>query len=109
MSGWIAVDLDGTLAEYYGWAGAEQIGEPIWGMVSRVKNWIADGKDVRIFTARACIPEQIPYIEIWCEKHLGKILPVTNVKDFSMIELWDDRAVQIITNTGQRADGKETV
>jgi len=27
-------------------------------------------------------------------------------KDLNMIELWDDRAIQLIKNTGQRADGK---
>lgn len=26
--GWIGVDLDGTLAEYHGWKGAEHIGQP---------------------------------------------------------------------------------
>jgi hypothetical protein len=30
---------------------------------------------------------------------------VTREKDFAMIELWDDRAVQVVTNTGERADG----
>ena len=37
----------------------------------------------------------------------GEVLPVTNCKDFGMIELWDDRAVQVVFNTGIRADGKE--
>lgn len=26
--------------------------------------------------------------------------------DFAMVELWDDRCVQVIPNTGKRADGK---
>jgi hypothetical protein len=50
--GWIGVDLDGTLAYYDHWRGAEHIGEPIPAMLERVKRWLADGKDVRIFTAR---------------------------------------------------------
>jgi hypothetical protein len=33
------------------------------------------------------------------------VLPVTNVKTFDIIEIWDDRAVQVIPNTGLRADG----
>ncbi len=57
---------------------------------------------MRIFTARASVPSQIPYIEQWCLKHFGKTLPVTNIKDFAMIELWDDRAIQVIPNTGKR-------
>ena len=52
--GWIGVDLDGTLAEYLGWQGMGHIGEPIAPMVERVKAWLAEGKDVRIFTARVC-------------------------------------------------------
>ena len=52
MNGWIAVDLDGTLAEYHGWVNTFNIGAPIPVMAERVRSWIADGKDVRIFTAR---------------------------------------------------------
>lgn len=104
---WIGVDLDGTLAEYGGWKGPDNIGDPVPKMLARVKKWLSEGKDVRIFTARAYIPEQVPPVEVWCLKWLGVKLPVTNVKDFAMIELWDDRAIQIIANTGLRADGKE--
>lgn len=104
---WIGVDLDGTLAEYGSRNGANDIGNPVPKMLARVKKWLSEGKDVRIFTARAYIPEQIPAVEAWCFNWLGVRLPVTNVKDFAMIELWDDRAIQIIANTGLRADGKE--
>ena len=52
MSGWIGVDLDGTLAEYGGWKGPDHIGPPVPKMLERVKSWIAEGRDVRIFTAR---------------------------------------------------------
>lgn len=100
MSGWIAVDLDGTLAKYDGWKGLEHIGEPIPEMLFRVRKWLADGKTVKIFTARACVPECIPHIHTWCREHLGQALDVTNVKDFGMIELWDDRAVRVIHNVG---------
>jgi hypothetical protein len=99
--GYIAVDLDKTLAYYDGWKGKEHIGEPIIYMLSRVKYWIATGKTVKIFTARACDPEAIPYIEQWCLEHLGVILPITNIKDYDMEELWDDRAVQVVPNSGQ--------
>ncbi len=58
MSGWIGVDLDGTLAHYDGWAGPESIGEPIPLMMARVREWLALGREVRIFTARCCVPEQ---------------------------------------------------
>lgn len=101
MSGWIGVDLDGTLAFYDGWKGPDHIGDPVPAMAFRVKKWIAEDKEIKIFTARASVPEQIPYIERWCLKHFGKVLPVTNVKDFGMIELWDDRAIRVRDNEGE--------
>lgn len=114
--GWIAVDLDGTLALYDKWRGNNHIGEPVPRMLERVKNWLAAGKDVRIFTARVSpvsigingntFEETVAPINAWCEKHLGTRLPVTHEKDLSMIELWDDRCVQVIPNTGERVDGK---
>lgn len=96
----ILVDLDGTLAMYDGWKGGE-IGEPIPEMAFRVKNWLADGKDVRIFTARASVPELIPSIQEWCEKHFGIRLPVTNQKDFTTSVIYDDRCIQVEPNTGR--------
>lgn len=107
---WYGVDLDGTLAFYSGWKGIEHIGEPIPEMLLRVKEWLAIGRTVKIFTARVCVnPQREPVvawaarrvIEDWCLKHIGRVLEVTNVEDFGMIELWDDRAVQVEKNTGR--------
>jgi hypothetical protein len=109
--GWIGVDLDGTLATYDTWKGAAHIGEPIPDMIFRVRKWLAEGRDVRIFTARVSSDgtgerererfDAMVAIEEWCRKHLGRQLPVTNVKDYAMVELWDDRAVQVEMNTGK--------
>lgn len=110
MGGWIGVDLDGTLAEYGGWRGPDHIGAPIAVMVARVKQWLSEGRTVQIFTARVCLDEgnvARTAIEEWCERHIGEILPVTCTKDYGMIELWDDRAVQVEINTGRRMDGGE--
>ena len=78
-------------------------------MLERVKQWLKDGKQVAIMTARVSNPkrlsETLPAIQAWCLEHLGEVLPVTHAKDYDMIELWDDRAVQVIPNTGERADG----
>ena len=101
MSGWIGVDLDGTLAQYGGWKGADHIGEPVPAMAFRVRNWLAQGREVRIFTARASVPEQVPVVTEWCKRHFGVDLAVTNVKDFGMVELWDDRAVRVRENEGE--------
>lgn len=105
MSGWIGVDLDGTLAHYDGFKGADVIGRPIPKMVERVQQWLKEGKEVRIFTARVCYGDKNgsrKHIEEWCWRNIGQVLKVTNEKDYGMIELWDDRCVQVIPNTGER-------
>lgn len=106
-SGWIGVDLDGTLARYDGWKGVEHIGEPIPLMAERVRSWIAQDVTVKIFTARACTEEAIRPIKDWCFKHFGTELEITNQKDFGMVELWDDRCIQVEPNTGRRIDGEK--
>jgi hypothetical protein len=126
---WIGVDLDGVLAEWHvhveqsskiGSDNVMQIGPPIPMMVERVKGWLVEGKRVRILTARvaACGAEssaavddlhfaanQRGMIQAWCLEHLGQILPVTATKDWQMIEFYDDRCVQMITNTGESLQG----
>lgn len=102
--GWIGVDLDGTLAHDAGFSGPDQIGPPIPEMLERVKRWLLEGREVRIFTARATIPQQIPPIREWLRAHGLPELEITNVKDFKLVELWDDRAVEVITNTGRPAN-----
>jgi len=106
--GWIGVDLDGTLAEYLGW-GDGKIGKPIPLMVKRVKEWLAQGQTVKIFTARVGEPyfdgdsesSIIQEIRDWLEAvSLPRDLEITAIKDFKMIELWDDRCIQVVPNTG---------
>ena len=108
--GWIGVDLDGTLAKYDGWRGELHIGEPVPMMLERVKGWILQGKAIKIVTARVSVGtgdrssstvDQIrTAIQDWCEEHLAVRLEVVCCKDFGMIELWDDRCVQVVPNTG---------
>lgn len=111
MSGpWIGVDLDGTLAVYEGWKGETSIGEPVPAMVKRVRTWLAEGIEVRIVTARAAASRgEITFIERWCILHIGRILPVTDRKDFNMMALWDDRAVAVEKNTGRILGGDAQV
>jgi hypothetical protein len=104
-NGWIGVDLDGTLAHYDHWRGVEHIGEPIKPMLDRVKTWIAEGRRVKIFTARVAgeplaAAEARKHIQRWLKEQGLPRLHITNIKDFEMIELWDDRAVQVVPNTG---------
>jgi hypothetical protein len=100
--GWWGVDFDGTIVEHGTWV-------PIPAMVARVRTWLEDGREVRIVTARAGGPDgpeksqAILAIQRWCEGFLGQRLEVTDRKDYMMVELWDDRAVQVETNTGRTA------
>lgn len=99
---WIGVDLDGTLARYSGWRGLEHVGKPVPVMLARVKHWLEEGYTVKIFTARAAEGEKgIAPVKKWLADNGLPDLDVTNQKDFAMIELWDDRAVQVVANTGR--------
>lgn len=112
---WIGVDFDGTLA-HYSEGDIWTLGAPIPRMVERVKDWLREGKEVRIVTARvgACgavsnqaedsvefATAQARLVRQWCQEHLGQSLRVTATKDFLMRQLWDDRAVQVIEGTGE--------
>ena len=106
-TGWIGFDLDGTLAVYNGWKGAETIGEPIAPMVELVKQFLRNGHTVKIFPARvaSCLTEQQraqarASIAAWTKQHIGTELEAVSEKDFNMIEYYDDRAIQVIFNTG---------
>jgi len=70
-------------------------------MLQRVQRWIKMDIEVRIFTARASVDEHIPAVENWLEKNGLGGLKVTNQKDYKMLQLWDDRCVQVIPNTGE--------
>ena len=95
--GWIGVDLDGTLAHYDHFRGEDHVGAPVEPMVKRVRKWLNEGKDVRLFTAR----QPHPAIKRWMQEHIGEVLPITHTKDRHMQALYDDRAVQVERNTGK--------
>jgi len=103
--GWIGVDLDGTLAKYDKWRGIDHVGDPIPEMIKKVKKALDDGIIIKIFTARVSSDDFEPKgreaIEKFCKDNFGLVLPITNVKDNSCIEIWDDRAKQVIKNTGE--------
>lgn len=118
QGGWIGVDLDGTMFTYDTWIGWNQFGQPIEPMVARVRAWTAAHVEVRIFTARVSYPLATQSrcrvtgqmfdgymmrneIQNLLERHGLPRLEVTCVKDVDMIELWDDRAVQVVPNTGR--------
>ena len=96
---WVGVDLDGTLSMWAGFADGS-IGDPVPAMLKRVKDWLAVGMTVKIFTARAADPTLIPGIAAWLTKVGLPALEITNAKDMDMVEFWDDRAVTVVRNTG---------
>jgi len=100
MSKWIGVDLDGTLAESSGRKGAP-IGKPVPAMMQRVRDWVAQDREVRIFTARADLPSERYKITEWLKDQGLPALPITNKKDEDMQELWDDRAIRVLHNKGE--------
>lgn len=104
--GWIGVDLDRTFAHYTQWRGVKHIGKPIPRMLKRVKKWLKEGKEVRIFTARVDRRfddwhQAERTIQEWTIGVCGKMLLVTNVKDKDCEEIWDDKAVGVEENTGK--------
>ena len=104
---WIGFDLDGTIAEYNGWKGIAHIGKPIKPMCDVLNKLHADGKKVKILTARVAPrdeggdpAEARRHIEIWCKQYLGFVPEITHEKDSCMEYLYDDRAIQVIPNKG---------
>jgi len=106
-TGWIGVDLDGTVAHYatddFHKYGPYHIGEPVPAMVERVKKWLAAGYEVRIFTARVSDDDLATHqrIESWARQHIGRTLEATCKKDYQMMALYDDRAWRVEENTGR--------
>lgn len=63
---------------------------------------------MKIFTARVSMSGHEKPIQGWLKRHGIGGLEITNTKDFNMVEYWDDRAVQVIPNTGEAIADKLT-
>ena len=97
----IAVDLDGTLARHLPHKfDKDKIGEPVPEMLEKVKAALKSGKTVKIFTARASEPENVPAIKKWLKDHDLPELEITNEKTKDMDEFWDDKARGVVKNHG---------
>ncbi len=104
---WFGVDLDGTLAVWDANSSLDRIGPPVPVMVAYVRRMVANGIRVKIFTARASDPAQIPKIQAWLRHNGLPDLEITNVKDYQMERLYDDRAIRVELNTGRIATGQD--
>jgi len=98
---WTGVDLDGTLAYYDRLSAFDEVGEPVPAMLALVKKMINNDIRVKIFTARAQDPEQLPIIRKWLKNNDLPELEITNIKDYNMRMLYDDRSIQVERNTGR--------
>lgn len=105
ISGWVGVDLDRTLAYYDEWRGVTHVGKPIPPMVEFVQNLLAQGEEVRIFTARCAPPNDyedvVSAVGDWCEEHIGVRLAATCTKDMYCKAIYDDIAYRVEENTGR--------
>lgn len=101
---WVGFDLDGTLAEHGKYLGPGHIGTMIEPMKEVLLEWIRQGYRVKIMTARMSHAESRDeartIIQDWLEANGLPRLEVTCKKDYKMIRLYDDRAVQVIPNSG---------
>lgn len=109
--GYVAFDLDGTLATFdYGrWEedGQKYIGEPVDAMLETLKAYRKDGVEVRIVTARVYGVDEEEKAEIiarihgWLEEKCGlPPIPVQCHKCCDMMRLYDDRAVEVFDGQG---------
>lgn len=106
----VAVDVDGTLAHYTHWQGHKHLGEPVDQMVEKVKQAMAAGRKIVLFSARVypgdsyqrLVESTESFLQIadWSRKVFGRLLPITFVKTPQMMEFWDDRGRQVVQNTG---------
>lgn len=111
---WIGFDFDGTLAEHCG-GQLQRDPRPIGPMVDVLKRHLAAGHECRILTARVSNsatwptdPESVVqdewhrnFVQDWLEARGLPRLKVQCHKDFTMAWLYDDRAVQVVTNEGR--------
>lgn len=105
------VDFDATLATYDGWKGPNTpLGDPIPLMVRKVKAALKEGHKIAIFSARTypgsdyerALEATQATLEIaqWCQNVFGEIFPITFCKLPCASKFIDDRAEQVLENTG---------
>ena len=111
----ILVDFDGTLATSPP-RGHDPgfTGEPVWPIVLRVRRWLAQGRQIKIISARASqvsdtYPAEdresaIAAVRAWTLEHLGEELDVVNEKTHDTYCLLDNIAVSVEEDTGKTCD-----
>ena len=107
---WHGFDLDGTIADNSAHTfGLGKIGKPVKPMCDLMKKLHTEGRRVKIFTARLSDVGSDPlsqkavkeHIWKWCDENLGFRPEITDRKDYMMECIYDDRAKQVVRNTGE--------
>jgi hydroxymethylpyrimidine pyrophosphatase-like HAD family hydrolase len=94
------LDFDKTLAVRNKGDSVFKCGPAIPKMVDRVKQWLADGHKVLIFTARSGDAQIRPVKQFLKDNGLPD-LEVTNIKGSRGDWFYDDKAVPVRRNTGE--------
>lgn len=107
-----AIDADGSLFEYdFDNPDHVNVGKPIEESVKRVKDALARGEQVWVFTARIspsddsfeqCVQASQSFVTVAkaVKEAIGQDLPITNIKNRRWKEMLDDRGVELIPNLG---------
>lgn len=101
----IALDFDKTLAYHESSWGISRVGEPIPSMLKKVKEWVAKGYKITIFTARLShdlvqSKAQERLIKDFLAKNDLPDFDVTSTKKPYFSHIIDDRAYHVFPNTG---------
>lgn len=106
---WWGFDVDKTIAVDHGGTRGGVIGEPIKPLIRRMKYYLRTGRKVAIVTARVHpsepdAAEQYATVRSFLKRNFtpaeGDAIDIRSDKDRHMIELFDDRAAQVIPNKG---------
>jgi hypothetical protein len=101
--GVLAVDLDGTLAKKEHPFNPYSVGEPVQPVLQHLLNEKAKGRSISILTARASSndPGLRRAVRTWLDRHGLEGVHITSQKTPDMVEIIDDRARQVIPDTGR--------
>ncbi len=107
---WVGVDLDGTLAIRSPERYTGEIGDVIPPIRDLIFDYINDGLEVKIFTARVAqecsvtgrsINQIKELIQDWLQANNLPRLEITCIKDRHCILIYDDKAITVTENTGE--------
>lgn len=104
----IAVDLDGTLAEFGEWQGRDKIGDPLPGAVQAMWTLVSSGHNVFVYTCRCShelhaeyteghtVGESAAFVLAWLRRHRFPHMQVYVGQGKPIADVYlDDRAMRV--------------